>query len=409
MAHLYPDRRANCITLHHADLNLDLITHEVAHGLSDVRDRWASELLAYAIGFAGADSMPSTHQAALASFEISIEDIVHHGMSNSRLLSQHPTGGAPGLNYEPTDPYAGFLFMMIFERLRRSFGYPALSRYLREVDRIRDDESKEALFARLFGYGREAMVGAIVETLRAGRPPRPTSTPSVPLTERMKSGFEVVQSRWWMDVFDLVYLRTALCVHRPSCFEEREAMLLYIDYRIYRAQRTFGVGNAPLLRTLLKRSLSLAVSPIALSVRYFLLTDHALDHFAGRMGALPKLDAELFSLIHSVLEQLGKVDSDSHVATLALGHFHLFYTRAMGANPSSGQNLLERVLEQDPTCEEAYLHLGLYHARRGNALAVQQCLSDYRLNVGCDIGPNLLARMFENEGDGRDANPCKRR
>ena len=413
-AHLYPDGRAHCIALGHADLKVDLIAHEVTHALSGVRDGWASELLAYPVGFRGAGALPTEHMATLAAYDISVSDIVREGFELSRLLTALPDGRPPGLTYEPTDPCAGFLFLLLFDRLRSGGGTNALPRYLKEIDQAGDGQGKEALFTRLFGLPREALLARLVDDLAgvASGQRESAGTADSALLERLARALRSVQRRWWTDVFDLLYLRTAIAVHRPRSMGDPDVALLYLDYRIYRAQRTSGRANAPLLRWLLRRSAALATSQpastLALSVRYFLLTDHALDQFAGHMSTLSRRDPDLATLIVSLVSRIGDSPCDPLVAALTRGHFHLFYPRELGADADRGRLLLDEVLASDPAWEEAHLHLAAQHARRGDGAGLERCLREYRRNTQADIGPRLLASLLNNKGERHESDSSER-
>jgi hypothetical protein len=251
-------------------------------------------------------------------------------------------------------------------------------------------------------------------------------------TGRLRAALRSVESCWWADVFDLVYLRTGLAVHGPAAARadagttahreaeaEAAALRLYLDYRIYRAQRATGARNAALLRALLRRSAAAAAAPRVapapattstlaatlplartLAVRYFLLTDHALDQFGGRMAALPQCDHDLAAAIRAAVSRLGEAADDSPLVALARAHFHLFYPPELGADARAGERLIGEALGRDPAFEEAYVHLAAHHARRGERAAVATCLDRYRRNAPDRIGPNLLARMLdEKQGD----------
>lgn len=274
----------------------------------------------------------------------------------------------------------------------------ALARYLREVDAVQED-AREELFTRSFGHSRAAVLESLATELQTGAVE--ANAPAA-LIERLQQAFLSERSRWCTDVFDLVYLRTALSKHHPRG-PELDAMLLYLDYRVYRAQRSAGIRNEPLARQLLRRSTAVAVSSLGSSVRYYLLTDHALDLFGGRMAALPQLASDLTASIRACVESLRAVNSEDAVAALALGHFHLFYPSELGADRAIGLRMLDVVLARDPACEEAYLHIAAFGARQADRSRVGLTLRAYRRHARSALGPNLLAQMLEHNGESHES------
>jgi hypothetical protein len=402
-AHLYPDRRAHCVRLSHPDIKIDHLVHELAHAFSDLRDQWASELVAYQAGFEGAGRFSTAHAAALAAHRISLRDIIHEGREWSAVLSSQGPGADPGLVYEPSNPYAGFHLLWLSQRLPALAGEGALRDYLGQVDSAETQDDREALFRACFGMTRREFVALAHDSLGSGfiagdAPPDPG--------ECVKS-LRTIQSQWWADVFDLVYLRTAYAKQMralagPVVTSGPGLETLYLDYRMYRAQRSQGLCNPAALRNLLRRSLpvvrGLQPSTLALSLRYFLLTDHALDLYQGRMSRLPFLDGALAEAVSETVRRLERAPTDPLLARLARGHFHLFYPAAMEADAALGLRLLEEVHASEPTWEETYLHLAAYFASVGDRQSLASLLRDYRTQVTAGPGPDLLERMMAGGG-----------
>jgi hypothetical protein len=404
-AYLYPDGGANRVTLGDGEINPEHLIHELVHALSDLRHPWSSELLAYHGGFTGLDGrLPTSHRRALATHDISLEDILHHGMPWSRCLAVEAPHQPPGLVYEPSNPYSGLLLAHLFTCLRqRSGGAPALAAYLRLVDRAAAADggaaAGEAFFEEAFAIDRRAFVAQVLAALAAPRSSPPARDHDLGV---LRDTLRDVQRRWWTDTFELVYPRTALARHQHHV-PDGAAALLYLDYRVYLAQRAGGAANATALRHLLRTSARLLqthpASVLAVCVRYFLLTDHALDQYRGRMALLPHLDADLSRSLRAIVDQLAVVPGDHLLATVARGHFHLFYSTSLGADPQLGVRLLEEVLESDPLWEEAYLHLANHFARAGDQASVRTWIDRYRAAVADPRGPTLLAQLRTSTND----------
>jgi hypothetical protein len=396
-AHLYADGLVNVVRLQRPDLKPDLLVHELTHAFSGIRDEWASELLAYYAGFSGIAGSPSCHARALEAYAIELDDIVRTALSVWDVLT--PARTTPGLHYDPTNPYCGFAFMRVFEELVRRAGRAGVFEYLRGVD-AEDEGGKPALFTLLFGGTREVVARELCRSLEAKRSARGSSVgPSATLDEAL----EDLERRWWADGFEIAYLRTALEKWRT---ESSAHAALYLDYRTYRSQRESGRENEVFRRHLLRRSRDAlangASSPTLAYARYFLLTDYALHAFGGRMARLAAEDRDTFAALKQSVLQLESFP-ESLLARTALAHFHLFYAEPLGAESARGELLLETVLREDPSWEEAYLHLVASAAASGDTRGRERWLREYRARVPSGHGASLLERITDREANRRVA------
>jgi hypothetical protein len=262
------------------------------------------------------------------------------------------------------------------------------------------EAGKAALFTRLFRTSREGLVRELAGSCALELRPAEASHA---LAETLERGLVDVDRRWWADGFELAYLRTAFSKWKTLVSEDAT---LYLDYRLYRSQRESGNRNALLRRHLLRRSRDRLAkhgsSARSSYVRYFLLTDHALTEFRGRMSELREQDPEVFaSLLRSVaeLERFPK----SQVARTALAHFHLFYPEAFGAQRAEGERILKSVLHEDPCWEEAYLHLVAASAANSDERARAHWLDEYRARTGSGSGPSILELMTDTQAHRRVA------
>jgi hypothetical protein len=173
---------------------------------------------------------------------------------------------------------------------------------------------------------------------------------------------------------------------------------------MYRSQRLSGKENDVFRRHLLRRTRDAlakdAPSALLAYVRYFLLTDYALAEFRGQMTSLAAKDPDLLGALKRAVALLAQTPEDP-LSQTARAHFHLFYPLALGAERAQGERILETLLHEDPTWEEAYLHLVASATASADALGRERWLEAYRKNAPSSHGPTLLERITHRDTDRR--------